>query len=206
VKPKLLRFRLFFTFPIIFALACTTISAQETSADQDIQKKEAELQRQKLELEKKSLDLQQKELDLQKAKQDLQYQETGKSLSMNLSGDVLFDYDKASLKPAAEEALKKVSVVLSQFPESTVTVEGYTDAKGKKSVNMDLSRERATVVKNWLVKNGGVGSANISAKGFGEDNPVAPNKNPDGSDDPIGRAKNRRVTIIVEKPSAMPTP
>jgi outer membrane protein OmpA-like peptidoglycan-associated protein len=187
---------------LILAGAFANISAQETNADQDIQKKEAELQRQKLELEKKSLDLQQKELELQKAKQELQYQETGKSLSMNLSGDLLFDYDKATLKPAAEEALKKVSVVLSQFPESTVTVEGYTDAKGTKSVNMELSRERATVVKDWLVKNGGVASANISAKGFGEDNPVAPNKNPDGTDDPIGRAKNRRVAIIVEKPAA----
>ena len=196
------------TFITMLLVAGTfaTVSAQETNADQDIKQKEAELQRQKLELEKKSLDLQQKELDLQKAKQDLQYQETGKSLSMNLSGDVLFDYNKATLKPAAEEALKKVSVVLSQFPESTVIVEGYSDAKGKKSVNMELSRERATVVKDWLVKNGGVVSANISARGFGEDNPVAPNKNPDGSDDPIGRAKNRRVTIIVEKPSATPTP
>ena len=157
-------------------------------------------------MEKKSLELQQKELDLQKAKQDLQYQETGKSLSMNLSGDVLFDYDKATLKPAAEEALKKVAIVLSQFPESTVVVEGYTDAKGKTSVNMQLSRERATAVKDWLVKNGGVAAGNISAKGFGEDNPVAPNKNPDGSDDPIGRAKNRRVSIIVEKPAASPAP
>ncbi len=200
MKPK------FLCFPIILALACTTISAQETNADKDIQKKEAALERQKLELEKKSLELQQNELDLQKAKQDLQYQETGKSLSINLSGDVLFDYDKATLKSAAEEALKKVSVVLSQFPESVVIVEGYTDAKGKKSVNMELSRERATVVKDWLVKNGGVASANISAKGFGEDNPVAPNANSDGSDDPIGRAKNRRVTIIVEKPSATPAP
>ena len=180
------------------------VFAQGTNADADIQKKEAELQRKKLELEQKSLDLQQKELELQKAKQDLQYQETGKSLSMNLSGDVLFDYDKATLKPAAEEALRKVSVVLGQFPESTVIVEGYTDAKGGKSVNMELSRARATAVKDWLVKNGGVPAGNISAKGFGEDNPVAPNKNPDGSDDPLGRAKNRRVAIIVEKPAATP--
>ena len=193
-------------FCVVFCTFPLLASAQETNADKDIQQKEAELQRQKLDLEKKSLDLQQKEIDLQKAKQDLQYQDTGKSLSMNLSGDVVFDYNKATLKPAAEEALKKVSIVLSQFPESTVVVEGYTDSKGSKSVNMDLSRERATVVKDWLVKNGGFPSANISAKGFGEDNPVAPNKNPDGSDDPIGRAKNRRVTVIVEKPSATPTP
>ena len=178
------------------------VSAQDTTTDQEIQKKQTEIERQKLELQRKSIELQQKEVDLEKAKQELQYQETGKSLSMNLSGDVLFDYDKATLKPAAEEALKKVAVVLSQFPESMVTVEGYTDSKGKKSVNMELSRERAIAVKSWLVKNGGVAAANISAKGFGEDNPVAPNANPDGSDDPVGRAKNRRVSIIVEKPAS----
>jgi outer membrane protein OmpA-like peptidoglycan-associated protein len=132
----------------VFALfTAVIISAQETTTDKDIQKKEAELERQKIELEKKSLELQRKEIDLEKAKEELQYQETGKSLSMNLSGDVLFDYDKATLKPAAEEALKKVAAVLAQFPESMVTVEGYTDAKGKRSVNMELSRERATAVK-----------------------------------------------------------
>src|SRR2546428_9596527 len=140
-----------------------------------IAKKQAELERQRIELEKKSLELQQKELDLERARQEFQAQQSGRSLSMNLSGDVLFDYDKATLKPAAEEALKKVAVVLSQFPESTVIVEGYTDAKGKKSINMELSRERATVVKDWLVKNGGLASPNTSAQGFGGDNPVAPN-------------------------------
>ncbi len=118
---------------------------------------------------------------------------------------MLFDYDKAALKPAAEEALKKVAVVLSQFPESKVRVEGFTDAKGGKSVNLPLSRDRATAVKDWLVKNGGVSATNISAQGFGEDNPVAPNTSADGSDDPVGRAKNRRVSIVVEKPPT-PTP
>ncbi len=120
---------------------------------------------------------------------------------MNLAGDVLFDYDKATLKSAAEEALKKVSVVLSQFPESKVTVEGFTDAKGGKAVNLQLSRERAMAVKDWLVKNGGVVAANIAANGRGEENSVAPNTNSDGSDNPAGRAHNRRVSIIVEKPS-----
>ena len=164
--------------------------------------KQAELDRQRVELEKRSLELKQKELDLEKARQEFQAQQSGRSLSMNLSGDVLFDYDKAVLKPEAEQALKKVSVVLSQFPESKVTVEGYTDAKGTKSVNMDLSRERAQAVKDWLVKNGGVVGANISVKGFGEQYPIAPNTNVDGSDNPLGRALNRRVSIIVEKPPA----
>ncbi|HYJ05734.1 MAG TPA: OmpA family protein [Chthoniobacterales bacterium] len=177
--------------------------AQDTTA-KEIAKQEAALEKKRLELEKKSLELQEKELALEKAKMELQQQQSGRSLSMNLSGDVLFDYDKAILKPAAEEALKKVAVVLSQFPESSVTVEGYTDAKGGKTVNLPLSRERATSVKDWLAKNGNVPAARITAKGFGEDNPVAPNTNADGTDNPAGRALNRRVTIIVEKPAAPP--
>jgi outer membrane protein OmpA-like peptidoglycan-associated protein len=170
-----------------------------------IVKKQAELDRQRLELEKKSLELQQKELDLERARQEFQAQQSGRSLSMNLSGDVLFDYDKATLKPEAEQALKKVAVVLSQFPESKVTIEGYTDSKGTKPVNMQLSRERAQAVKGWLVKNGGVLETSISTKGFGEQYPIAANKNQDGSDNPLGRALNRRVSIIVEK-SAAPLP
>jgi outer membrane protein OmpA-like peptidoglycan-associated protein len=170
-----------------------------------IAKKQAELERQRLDLEKRSIELQQKELDLQKAQQAFQAQQSGRSLSMNLSGDVLFDYDKAILKPEAEQALKKVGVALSQFPESKVTVEGYTDSKGTKSTNMQLSRERAQAVKDWLVKNGGVLAANIETKGLGQDFPISPNKNTDGSDNPLGRALNRRVSIIVEKPAA-PTP
>jgi outer membrane protein OmpA-like peptidoglycan-associated protein len=197
------------TFALFAALSCGAVlicSAQTTTADKDLKKKEAELERQKLDLEKRSIELQRKELELEKTKQELQYQESSKSMSMNLAGDVLFDYDKAALKPAAEEALKKVAIVLSLFPESNVTVEGYTDSKGGKALNLQLSRERATSVKNWLVKNGGVPPAHIVAKGFGEENPVAPNTNPDGSDNIVGRAKNRRVTIIVDKPVTSPAP
>lgn len=183
-----------------------SLASAQTTADKDIKKKEAELERQKLDLEKRSLELKRKELDLEKAKQELQYQETGKSMSLNLAGDVLFDYNKAELKPAAEEALQKVAVVLSLFPESNVTVEGYTDSKGGPAVNLQLSRERATSVKDWLVRNGGVAPKHISAKGFGEANPVAPNTNPDGSDNIVGRAQNRRVTIIVDKPVTAATP
>jgi outer membrane protein OmpA-like peptidoglycan-associated protein len=179
----------------------STALAEDTG--KALEKQQAALEKQRLDLEKRSLDLQQKELELEKARQALQAQQSGRSLSMNLSGDVLFDYDKAVLKPEAEAALKKVAVVLSQFPESMVTIEGYTDSKGGKSVNIPLSRERASAVKDWLVKNGNVSAAHISTKGFGEENPVAANTNPDGSDNPAGRALNRRVSIIVEKPATI---
>ena len=188
---------------ITLSILCSmSLLGAQNDPELAIAKKQAELERQRLDLEKKSLELKQKELDLEKARQEFQAQQSGRSLSMNLSGDVLFDYDKAALKPEAEQALKKVAVVLSQFPESKVTVEGYTDSKGTKHSNMQLSLERAHAVKEWLVKNGNVLAANISTKGFGEDYPIAPNKNPDGSDNPIGRALNRRVSIIVEKQAA----
>src|SRR4030081_1096691 len=178
----------------------STALAEDTG--KALAKQQTALEKQRLDLEKRSLDLQQKEIELEKARQALQAQQSGRSLSMNLSGDVLFDYDKAVLKPEAEAALKKVAVVLSQFPESMVTIEGYTDSKGTKTSNMQLSRERAQSVKNWLIKNGGVVATNIATKGLGEQYPIALNKNADGSDNPLGRALNRRVSIIVEKPAA----
>ena len=187
---------------VVLVIGAAVATFAQNDPQVAIAKKQAELDRQRIELEKKSLELKQKELDLEKARQEFEAQQSGRSLSMNLSGDVLFDYDRAALKPEAEQALKKVAVVLSQFPESKVTVEGYTDSKGTKASNMQLSRERAQAVRDWLVKNGGLLTANISTKGFGEQYPVAPNRNKDGSDNPLGRALNRRVSIIVEKPAA----
>ncbi len=193
---------------VCFLLSAGGGATTAWAQDSDVSKQQMALEKERLELDKRSNELKQKELELEKARQELQ-QADSRSLSLNLSGDVLFDYDKAVLKPAAEEALKKVGVVLSLFPDSHVVVEGYTDAKGQKSLNMQLSRERAQAVKDWLVKNGGVAAANIEGKGLGEENPVAPNKNADGSDNPAGRALNRRVSIVEKGPAplmATPTP
>src|SRR5256885_16398643 len=162
-----------FVFIALSVLACGSVVRAQNDPQVEIAKKQAQLERQRIELEKKSLELQQRELDLERARQEFQAQQSGRSLSMNLSGDVLFDYDKAVLRPEAEQTLKKVAVVLSQFPESKVTVEGYTDSKGTKATNMQLSRERAQAVKDWLVENGGAAAPNITTKGFGEEDPIA---------------------------------
>src|SRR5215510_15126567 len=136
---------------VFVGLVSATSSVAQNDSHAVVQKKQADLERQQIELEKKKLELQQKELDLEKARQQFEAQQKGRSLSMNLSGDLLFDYDKAVLKPEAEQALKRVAVVLSQFPESQVTVEGYTDSKGTQATNLQLSQERARAVKDWLV-------------------------------------------------------
>src|SRR5262245_46137974 len=127
-----------FCFATFLAIAAVSSARARDDGDAVLAKKQAELDRQRLELEKKTLELRQRELDLEKVRQELASRESGRSLSMNLSGDVLFDYDKTALKPAAEEALQKVAVVLSQFPESKVTIEGYTDSKGSSAANKQL--------------------------------------------------------------------
>ena len=116
-----------------------------------------------------------------------------------LDADVLFDFDKAELKPAALDRLAQVAGVLKKMGKSPVAVEGHTDAKGKDDYNQKLSERRAAAVRDWLVKPGGVAPGRLSAKGFGPTRPVAPNARPDGADDPEGRQKNRRVEIRVRK-------
>jgi outer membrane protein OmpA-like peptidoglycan-associated protein len=187
---------------VIAAFLCgdATVARAENDARLAADRQRAELERERIELEKKSVELQKRELELEKARQQFEAQQSGRSLSMNLSGDVLFDYDKATLKPEAEQALKKVAVVLSQFPESHVVVEGHTDSKGSEARNLALSRDRAQAVRDWLVQNGSLPEPEISIEGFGERYPVAPNTNENGSDNPLGRALNRRVSIVVENP------
>jgi outer membrane protein OmpA-like peptidoglycan-associated protein len=161
---------------------------------------EKELQKKEVELEKSKVDLEKKKLELEALKKELKARETEGRLTMNLQGDVLFDYGKSELRPEAESALEKVAVVISQFPESNVLILGYTDAKGPADANLVLSQKRAAAVKRWLVKKGAVTETKISTEGLGEKHPVAENKNADGSDNPEGRQQNRRVEITVEKP------
>jgi len=131
--------------------------------------------------------------------ENLQVTETESEIRIELSGDVLFDFDKADIRAEAEPVLISVADVLKQHPDAAVTIAGYTDAKGSDSYNLKLSERRAASVKDWLVANGGIRGGNLSTMGYGEANPVAPNSNLDGSDNPEGRQKNRRVEIAVQK-------
>ena len=85
------------------------------------------------------------------------------------------------------------------YPKAPVLIEGHTDSKGSHAYNVKLSENRALSVKNWLVRNAGADAAHISTNGWAEAKPVAPNNNPDGTDNPGGRQKNRRVEIVVKK-------
>jgi outer membrane protein OmpA-like peptidoglycan-associated protein len=121
----------------------------------------------------------------------------GREIHIDLAADVLFDFDKYTLRPAANESLKKVGQVVSGYPDAPLAIAGHTDSKGTHAYNMTLSDNRAGAVKKWLVENAGINASRITTKGWGETKPVAPNKKPDGSDDPEGRQKNRRVELAL---------
>ncbi len=111
--------------------------------------------------------------------------------------DALFDFDRSSLRPDAEETLKAALPGIAKAPGHVSRVEGHTDGKGSDAYNQALSEARAVTIRDWLAANGGI-PATTPTKGLGKRFPIAPNTTPDGRDDPIGRQKNRRVDIVFE--------
>ncbi len=116
-------------------------------------------------------------------------QETQRGLVISLS-DILFDVGKSTLKVGAQASIQRIAVVLTQYPQHQILVEGHTDATGSDEFNLQLSRDRASSVRTALV-GGGVEAGRISAEGFGESRPVASN------DTGAGRQQNRRVEIVI---------
>jgi OmpA-OmpF porin, OOP family len=112
---------------------------------------------------------------------------------IRLPAGILFDFDKATLRPEAAPVLAAVAEALTD-QTSTVEVNGHTDAVGDDAYNQDLSERRAQAVIAGLQADGV--STPLQAHGFGETQPVAPNTL-DGKDNPTGRQLNRRVEIVI---------
>ncbi|MGB8953047.1 MAG: OmpA family protein [Candidatus Aminicenantales bacterium] len=146
-----------------------------------------------------SRDIRTSRIELMKSLKDLGARETGTEVRIDLPGDILFDFDKWDVREDAVEILKKIASVIKAYKSPKVTIAGYTDSKGDDDYNQKLSEKRAESVKSWLVKNGGVDAKALVTFGYGETKPVALNVNPDGSDNPEGRQKNRRVEIVIQK-------
>jgi outer membrane protein OmpA-like peptidoglycan-associated protein len=120
---------------------------------------------------------------------------TGHQIKINLAADILFDFDKADLRPEAAPELEKVLAVLKSYPAAKALIEGHTDGKGSDSYNQPLSERRAQAVRRWLIDHGAI--TPIATRGWGKTRPIVPNAKPNGIDDPEGRQKNRRVEITV---------
>jgi len=121
---------------------------------------------------------------------------TGFGFTIGLSGDYLFEFDKDTLTPKAQAALESVLTLYKDYQGTKIQVAGHTDAKGSNDYNLDLSKRRASSVKQWF-KASGIDSSLITTQGYGETKPVAKNTK-NGKDYPEGRALNRRVEIIVK--------
>ncbi|HLH19963.1 MAG TPA: OmpA family protein [Bryobacteraceae bacterium] len=145
----------------------------------------AELARQQAEAEKSQL----RERLRAQLNAILETQETARGLIVNIS-DVLFDFNKYTLKPGAREKMAKVSGILLAYPGLKIQLEGHTDSIGSDEYNLELSQKRADAVRDYLISQG-VPMATVSAVGLGKANPVASN------DTAAGRQQNRRVEMVV---------
>jgi len=119
----------------------------------------------------------------------LQTRDTARGLIVNMS-DVLFDTGKSSLRPLAREKLAKVAGIVSGHPGLRLEVEGHTDSVGGDAYNQQLSEQRGAAVRDYLTQEG-MAAGSVTAKGFGESQPVASN------DTAAGRQQNRRVELVI---------
>ncbi|WP_339904978.1 OmpA family protein [Pseudomonas guineae] len=106
--------------------------------------------------------------------------------------DVKFDFNKSDVKAGSQADIKSLADFMKQYPQTTTTVEGHTDAIGSDAYNRGLSERRANAVRDVLVQQHGIDSGRVSSVGYGESQPVADNASESG------RAINRRVEAEVE--------
>ncbi|NND45002.1 MAG: OmpA family protein [Xanthomonadales bacterium] len=150
------------------------IEAREREADQANQRAEAALQEAR---------------ELEAALAELQAERTDRGMVLTL-GDVLFDTDKAELKPGADLTLDRLVAFMNDYPERELRIEGHTDSRGPDEYNLTLSERRANAVRVALIARG-VSAERLQSIGLGERYPVASN------DSSAGQQQNRRVEIVV---------
>jgi outer membrane protein OmpA-like peptidoglycan-associated protein len=118
--------------------------------------------------------------------------------------DLYFLYDKVILVDESEPDYEATLKYLKDNPTAKVRIEGHTDSHGSSEYNQWLSSARSNKIRNRLYDNG-VAWGRMKTRGYGEDKPIAPNKNPDGSDNPEGRLLNRRVSFVLDEKSLAQT-
>jgi outer membrane protein OmpA-like peptidoglycan-associated protein len=126
------------------------------------------------------------ERDLEGAK----IERIGEGIKITFDSGLLFDVDKAVVKPKSKENLTNLAVILNKYDDTEILLEGHTDATGTEEHNLELSRLRAQSVSNYLAEHE-VMVTRFTIMGYGEDQPIADNDTSDG------RAQNRRVEVAI---------
>jgi outer membrane protein OmpA-like peptidoglycan-associated protein len=166
--------------------------AESRARDVDLAQQQAQARaKEALEAQGKAQAASDRAEELEKRFAELKAKQTERGFELTLS-DVLFEFDKANLKPGAERSLAPLAEFLRENPQRKITIEGYTDNVGSDTYNLELSRRRADSVRDFLIQSG-IRGDRISTQGLGEEYPVASNNTQ------AGRQQNRRVQIIIVK-------
>jgi outer membrane protein OmpA-like peptidoglycan-associated protein len=160
-------------------------AAQRAAAEADRLRQEADRQRQEAIRQKEEM----RARLLAQLNQVLQTRDTARGLIVSMP-DVLFDFNKYTLKPEARERLARISGIVLAYPDLKLQIEGYTDSIGSDEYNQTLSEKRADTVRAYLVSSG-VSPDNVTARGMGKADPIGNNSTA------AGRKLNRRVEMIV---------
>lgn len=175
------------------AAALAQQQAAQAQADAARQAAEASAQQAALAEQQRQEAIRQKEQMrarlLAQLNQVLQTRDTARGLIVSMP-DVLFDFNKYTLKPEARERLARISGIVLAYPDLKLQIEGYTDSIGSDEYNQTLSDKRAEAVRDYLVSSG-VNMNNVAAEGMGKADPIADNSTA------AGRKLNRRVEMIV---------
>jgi outer membrane protein OmpA-like peptidoglycan-associated protein len=115
----------------------------------------------------------------------------GDNIILNMPSNITFEVDSYALRSEFMNTLNGVAMVLNEYKSTLVTIAGHTDSTGTAEHNMELSRNRALAVAQYL-QGQNVALERLAATGYGETRPIASN------DTPEGRAQNRRVEITLD--------
>lgn len=114
----------------------------------------------------------------------------GEGIKITFDSGILFDVNKATLKPKSQENLTNLAQILNKYPDTNILLEGHTDSTGSAQYNLELSRKRAQSVADFLAAQN-VGPNRFSIMGYGKDQPIASNATAEG------RTQNRRVEVAI---------
>src|SRR5262249_5542540 len=110
--------------------------------------------------------------------------------------NIYFGYDSSDIRPTSARELDKLVDLLNDNPEIKIEMGSHTDSVASEDYNIALSQRRAESTVNYLIRKG-IAPDRLKAKGYGESRPIARNTNPDGTDNPEGRQRNRRTEFKI---------
>lgn len=121
---------------------------------------------------------------------DAKVERVGEGIVVEFSSNILFGFDRYDLSDEAKTNLDKLALILNEYPDTDLEIQGHTDSRGTETYNQSLSERRAQAVSAYLLTNN-IGEARLTTKGFGELTPKYDNETDEG------RAQNRRVEFLI---------